>query len=111
MHFNNTKQIREGLPNIDQTAYLDYAVKSLENFSYNWTKLTFAKDQKDLLVKMQLDGAPAAPLPFGYQNGNIVKTDKGPGIQHPIRLDVNFRFPLQDLFRYGKNVQSIMENL
>jgi len=111
VHFKNTQQIREGLPNIDQAAYLDYAVKSLENFSYNWTKLTFAKDQKDLLVKMQLDGAPAAPLPFGYQDGNIVRTDKGAGIQHPIRLDVNFRFPLQDLFRYGKNVQSIMENL
>ena len=111
VHFNNTEQIRAGMPDMEQTAYLDYAVKALENFSYNWTKLTFNKDNDDLLVTLQLDGAPAAPLPFGYQNGNIIKTPQGPGIQHPIRLDVNFRFPVKDLFRYGKNVQSLMENM
>jgi hypothetical protein len=60
---------------------------------------------------MQLDGKPAEPLPFGYQDGQIVTSQEGPGLQHPIRLDVNFRLPMQDLFQYGKNIQSMMEKM
>ncbi len=111
VRFNNTEQLRQGMPGIEGTPYLDYSMKSLENFSYNWTKLTFNTVGKELLVAMQLDGKPAEPLPFGYKKGQIIATDKGSGIQHPIRLDVNFRLPLQDMFHYGKNFQSIMENL
>lgn len=111
VRFNNTKQLRQGMPDVAQTAYLDYSMKALENFSYNWTKLSFNSQGEDLLIKMQLDGKPAEPLPFGYKSGHIVPSDKGPGLQHPIRLDVNFRLPLQDLFQYGKNIQSIMEKM
>lgn len=111
VRFNNTKQLRQGMPNIEQAAYLDYSMKALENFSYNWTKLSFNSEEDNLLIAMQLDGKPTEPLPFGYKNGQIIPSTKGGGIQHPIRLDVNFRLPLQDLFQYGKNIQSIMENL
>lgn len=111
VRFNNTAQLRQGIPSIDQSAYLDYSMRALENFSYNWTKLTFNSDLDQLLITMQLDGKPAEPLPFGYKNGTIVPTDKGPGLDHPIRLDVNFRLPLQEMFQYGKNIQSIMENM
>lgn len=111
VRFNNTSQLRQGMPNIDQSAYLDYSMKALENFSYNWTKLSFNSQEEELLIAMQLDGKPAEPLPFGYKNGQIIPTSKGAGIQHPIRLDVNFRLPLQDLFQYGRNIQSIMENM
>jgi hypothetical protein len=111
VRFNDTKQLRQGIPDIDKSAYLDYSMKSLGNFAYNWTKLSFNSQGDDLLIAMQLDGKPAEPLPFGYKNGQIVPSNKGPGLQHPIRLDVNFRLPLQDLFQYGKNIQSIMENM
>ncbi|MFW2366252.1 MAG: intermembrane phospholipid transport protein YdbH family protein [Desulforhopalus sp.] len=111
VRFNNTAQLRQGIPSIDQSAYLDYSMQALENFSYNWTKLTFNSELDQLLISMQLDGKPAEPLPFGYKNGTIVPTDKGPGIDHPIRLDVNFRLPLQEMFKYGKNIQSIMEKM
>lgn len=107
--FNDTEQLRQGIPEL--TSYLDYSMKALENFSYNWTKLTFNNQGSDLLIAMQLDGKPANPLPFGYKKGQIIPTTQGPGLQHPIRLDVNFRLPLQDLFPYGKNIQSIMENM
>ena len=86
-------------------------MKALENFSYNWTKLSFNSEKNDLLISMQLDGKPAEALPFGYQNGQIVPSSQGPGLQHPIRLDVNFRLPMNDLFQYGKNIQSMMENM
>jgi hypothetical protein len=111
IRFNNTAQLRQGVPSIDQSAYLDYSMRALENFSYNWTKLTFNSELDQLFITMQLDGKPAEPLPFGYRNGTIVPTDKGPGLDHPIRLDVNFRLPLQEMFQYGKNIQSIMENM
>ena len=110
VHFNNTASLRQGIGAIDQTPYLDYSMQALENFSYNWTKLTFNSQDKALLIKMQIDGKPAVALPFGYKKGHIVPTEKGQGLQHPIRLDVNFRLPLTDLFHYGKNMKSFMEN-
>ncbi len=111
VRFNNTDQLRGGLPGMDQAAYLDYSMKAMENFSYNWTKLSFNSQNEELLITMQLDGKPAEPLPYGYKNGHIVPSSAGPGLQHPIRLDVNFRLPLQNMFRYGKNIQSLMENM
>ncbi len=111
VRFNDTEQLRQGIPDANRSAYLDYSMKALENFAYNWTKLSFNSQKNDLLIAMQLDGKPAEPLAFGYKNGQIVPNNKGPGLQHPIRLDVNFRLPMQDLFKYGKNIQSIMENM
>ncbi len=111
IRFNNTSQLRQGIGAIDQTPYLDYSMQALENFAYNWTKLTFNSQEEDLLIKMQIDGKPAVPLAFGYKKGHIIPTEKGPGLQHPILLDVNFRLPITHLFEYGKNMQSIMENM
>ncbi len=111
VRFNDTTQLRRGLPDISNSAYLDYSMKALENFAYNWTKLSFNSQNDDLLITMQLDGKPADPLPFGYSKGRIVPSDQGPGLQHPIRLDVNFRIPMQALLQYGKNIQSIMEKM
>ncbi len=111
VRFNDTSQIRQGMPDMGKSVYLDYSVKALENFLYNWTKLTFNSRDDDLLIAMQLDGKPATPLPYGYKNGQIVPESNGPGLQHPIRLDVNFRLPLRDLFRYGKKIQFFMENM
>ncbi|MFT5697606.1 MAG: hypothetical protein ACI8ZB_000454 [Desulforhopalus sp.] len=111
VRFNNTDQLRQGMPDIGQTATLDYTIKALNNFAYNWTKLSFNTEGDDLLLAMQLDGKPAEALPFGYKNGQIVATENGPGLQHPVRLDMNFRLPLQGLFRYGKSLQSLMEKM
>lgn len=111
VRFNNTDQLLKGMPDIGQTATLDYSIKALENFAYNWTKLSFKTEGKDLLLTMQLDGQPATPLPFGYKNGQIVATEQGAGLQHPLRLDMNFRLPLQEIFQSGKSLQSLMEKM
>ncbi len=109
--FNNTSLIMDSMPTVDKAGYLDYSVQALENFAYNWTKLTFSHRGDDLLLAMQIDGKPAEPLLFSFQQGQMIQSSKGPGIQHPIRLDVNFIFPLNDMFKYGHNIQSIMENM
>jgi len=111
VRFKDPEQLLQGMPDINKSAYLDYSMQALENFFYNWTKLSFNSKNNELLITMQLDGKPADPLPFGYDNGQIVPTRQGPGLQHPIRLDVNFRLPMQNLFQYGKKIQSIMENM
>jgi hypothetical protein len=111
VRFGNTEMLRQGMPEMGQAAYLDYSIQAMENFSYNWTKLTFNSTGDDLLISMQIDGKPATPLPFGYRNGQLAPQAQGSGIQHPIRLDVNFHLPFNEMFKYGQNLQKIMENM
>jgi hypothetical protein len=111
VRFKNTQKLRQGVAGMGRTVYLDYSMDALENFSYNWTKLTFNTEGEELLLQLQLDGKPADPLPYGYKGGQIVRFSEGGGIQHPIRLDVNFRLPMREMFRYGKSIQSFMENM
>jgi len=58
---------------------------------------------------MQIDGKPTTPLPFGYRSGQLVRTSDGTGIQHPIRLDVNFHLPFAQMFKYGQSFQKMMK--
>ncbi|WP_136796796.1 intermembrane phospholipid transport protein YdbH family protein [Desulfosediminicola ganghwensis] len=110
VRLSNTSMLRQGMGDMGQSAYLDYSLQSMENFSYNWTKLTFNTKGEDLLIAMQIDGKPANPLPYGYKKGQLVKME-GAGIQHPIRLDVNFHLPFAQMLKYGQNLQKIMENM
>ncbi len=109
--FSNTEQFRQGIAAAERSIYLEYSLEALRNFSYDWTRLTFDTQGNELLLSLELDGKPTKPLLFGYENGRIVKKTEGDGIQHPIRLDVNFRLPVEELFRYGKGIQSLMENM
>lgn len=108
VRFGNTELLQQGLPPGGQAAHLDYSIQAMENFAYNWTKLTFASDGDDLRITMQIDGKPATPLPFGYSSGQLVKVTAGSGIQHPIRLDVNFHLPFAQMFKYGQSIQQMM---
>lgn len=111
VHFGNTDQLRRGLGAAGQSSYLEYTMQALENFAYNWTKISVNTENQELVIGLQLDGKPANPLPFGYRNGQIVPMATGGGLQHPIQLDVNFRLPMEDIFRYGQSIQSIMEKM
>ncbi|MBT8362932.1 MAG: YdbH domain-containing protein, partial [Deltaproteobacteria bacterium] len=111
VRFANTEILRQGIGTISETGYLNYAMTALEDFAYNWTKLSFNSSEDELLLSMELDGKPRLPLPYGFKNGIMVETDQGSGLQYPIRLDVNFRLPLTELFEVGQNLQSIKENL
>ena len=111
VRFSNTAMLKESLPEMGEAAYLDYSIQALEDFSYNWAKLTFNTIEDDLVVSMQIDGKPANPLPYGYKGGQLVKRAEGNGIQHPLRLDVNFHLPFAEMFSYSKNFQKLMENM
>lgn len=111
VRFTDTDLLRQGIGGVSEAGSVGYALQALEDFSYNWTKLTFDTINDELLLTLELDGKPRTALPFTLnKNGMIVESDKGAGLQYPIRLDVNVRLPLAELFRVGRSFNSIMEN-
>ncbi len=112
IRFSSIREIRDSIPGVNTSPYIEYSLESLKDFAYNWVKLTFNSDQGNLLIKMELDGKPATPLPYRYKNGRMIPLDKGEkgkrGLQHPVQFNVNFHLPMQQMFRYGTGVQSVI---
>ena len=101
----DSELLTAGVP-ADSPEYLQMALASeaLKDYDYSWAKLNLNTQEDDLLLRLQLDGRPGRPLPFVYrkETGTFVKVDadiKGSRFQG-IRLDVNFRLPLNQLLAY-----------
>jgi hypothetical protein len=93
---------------------VDFAAEALKNFSYNWVKLLFNSEGEELYVQMQMDGKPVQSLPFRYDSttGLLQRIENGEqGINQPIRLDVNFRLPLNRFLGYSGRIQDIMNKI
>ncbi len=97
-----TAGVAPGTAQYDQMAL---ASEALKDYDYRWARLTLNTEGDDLLMRLQLDGRPAGVLPFEYrrEKGGFVKVPKGArGSRFQgIRLDVNFRLPLNRLLRYS----------
>ncbi len=104
-----------GIPkNTPQFAQVDFAAEALKNFQYNWVRLLLDSEGEDLIMQMHMDGKPVQSLPFIYdsQKGLLTRTDDAKqGIDQPIRLDVNFRLPLNRFLGYSGKIQDIMEKI
>ncbi|RZW26172.1 MAG: hypothetical protein EX260_01675 [Desulfobulbaceae bacterium] len=109
VRFSDTDLLRQGVGAVSEAGFLNYTLQALEDFTYNWTKLSFDSTGDDLLLTLELDGKPSTALPFKFdKKGMLVESDQGQGLQYPIRLDVNFRVPLVDLFQIGQSINTIM---
>ena len=109
VRFSDTDLLRQGVGAVSEAGFLNYTLKALEDFTYNWTKLSFNSAADDLLLTLELDGKPSTALPFKFdKKGMLIESDQGQGLQYPIRLDVNFRVPLVDLFQVGQSINTIM---
>ena len=102
------------LPDTPQYMQMELARKALEDYDYTWAKLNLTTEGEDVLLKMQLDGKPAKPLPFVYQKdmGGFVKVEadvQGSTFQG-IRLDVNFRLPLNKIMQYKELIRMIQKS-
>ncbi len=91
-------------PNTPQFVQVELAREALKDYDYTWAKLNITSQGEELLLQMQMDGKPAKTLPFVYRKdiGGFVKVEadaKGSKFQG-IRLDVNFRLPLNKLLQY-----------
>jgi hypothetical protein len=92
---------------------MELARKALEDYDYSWAKLNLTTEGEDLLLKMQLDGKPGKLLPFVYRKdiGAFAKVEvdaEGSTFQG-IRLDVNFRLPLNKIMQYKELIQMIQK--
>jgi hypothetical protein len=111
----DTEILTAGIPpDNPQYVQMELARKALEDYDYTWAKLNLTTEGEDLLLKMQLDGKPAKSLPFVYQKdlGGFAKVEadvQGSTFQG-IRLDVNFRLPLNKIMQYKELIQMIQKS-
>ena len=98
-------------PDSPQYMQIELARKALEDYKYEWASLNITTDGEDLLLQMKLDGKPANKLPFVYRKdiGSFAKVEAGvEGSDFEgIRLDVNFRLPLNKIMQYKDLIRMI----
>ena len=105
LHVSGMENLTAGLPG-DNASFgqLRLAEEALKNYDYKWARLVVNSEDDDLLVKVQMDGSPSNPLPFVYRKefGGFVRAEADfPGTKFEgIRLDMNFRIPLNKLLEY-----------
>jgi hypothetical protein len=100
-------------PGTPQYGQLDLAAEALKDFSYEWARIRLNTEKRELIVSLELDGKPEKPLPFSYNRdiGGFARVDaSSPGsVFQGIRLDVNFRLPLDQLLQY-RQLLELMTN-
>ena len=99
-------------PDSPQYAQLDLAAEGLKDFSYEWAKIRMNTQDRELVISLELDGKPAKPLPFVYDRdvggfARVSASSPGSSFQG-IRLDANFRLPLDQLMQY-RNILELMK--
>ena len=105
IHVTGTDILTAGIPpGTNQFVQMELAREALKDYDYSWAKLNITSEGEELIMKMQMDGKPAKSLPFVYRKdiGGFMKVEaeaKGSKFQG-IRLDVNFRLPLNKLLQY-----------
>ncbi len=94
---------------------LHFAGAALADFEYNWAKLQINSEEQNLVLKLQVDGKPREKLPFYFDTKKNVfvrleDASKG-GIDQPIRLDVNFNVPLNEMYQYKDRFMPLFKKI
>jgi hypothetical protein len=115
IRMTDTEILTAGIPpDTPQYVQMELARKALEDYDYSWAKLNLTTEGEDLLLNMQLDGRPAKSLPFVYRKdmGGFAKVEAGieGSTFQGIRLDVNFRLPLNKIMQYKELIQMIQKS-
>lgn len=116
LHFFASDLITGGVPSgSPQFSQLQFAAAALEDFTYNQLSVGLESKGEEMTIAMSVDGHPAKPLPFRYDArlGTFTKiTGSGEiGINQPVKLDVNFRLPFNELLGYGKSIKNVRDQL
>jgi hypothetical protein len=112
INLSGTDILTAGIPpGTPQFVQMELAAAALKDYDYSWAKLNITSEGEELLLQMQMDGKPAKTLPFVYRKdiGGFIKVEadsKGSKFQG-IRLDVNFRLPLNKLLQYKDLIEMI----
>lgn len=89
---------------------LEFASEALRDFNYNWVKFHLQTEADQLVISLQFDGQPVAPLPFGYdeESGELRRDPTVKAHFQGIQLNINTRVPLNLLLNLNKRLQSII---
>ena len=112
INLTGTEILTAGIPpDTPQFFQMELAREALKDYDYTWAKLSLNSEGENLLLKMQMDGKPAKTLPFVYRKdvGGFIRVEAGgEGSRFQgIRLDVNFRLPLNKLLQYQGLIKMI----
>jgi len=112
IHLTGTEILTAGIPSgTPQFTQMELAREALKDYDYSWAKLSLTSEGDNLLLQMQMDGKPAKTLPFVYSKniGGFIRVEAdSPGSRFQgIRLDVNFRLPLNQLLQYKELIKMI----
>ncbi len=116
LEIKKSEHLAAGIPaDVPQFSPLLFASAALRDFQYNWAKLLISSQEENLLLQLQIDGKPTDVLPYRFdthKNAFVRLSEKeGGGIDQPIKLDVNFNVPLNELLEYHKTIQPILRNI
>jgi len=114
IHVIGTEMLTAGIPrNTPQYVQLELAREALKDYDYDWAKLNLKTEGDNAVLRLQLNGKPSKPLPFAYNKeiGGFAKVDAGSkgSIFQGIRLDINFRVPLDKILHYKDILDMIKE--
>ncbi|MFC1513153.1 YdbH domain-containing protein [Thermodesulfobacteriota bacterium] len=113
IRLSGSEQLSAGIPSDTvQFTQVDLAREALKDYTYDWARLSMRSEGEDLLLGLQLNGKPTKPLPFVYRKdiGGFarVEADSPGSVFQGIRLDVNFRLPINTILDYGSSIQDFL---
>lgn len=111
-----SEHLTAGIPqDVPHFSPIHFAGAALRDFQYNWAKLLVSSQEENLQLQLQIDGKPAERMPYRFDTKQnvFVRLAEGEagGIDQPVKLDVNFNIPLNELLRYYKQIQPILRNI
>ena len=116
LRVQKSEHLTAGIPtDVPQFSPLHFASAALRDFEYNWAKLHVLSEDENLMLKLQIDGKPGERLPFRFdqQNNVFVRLEDGSsdGIDQPVKLDINFNVPVNELFRYQQQLMPTLRKI
>ncbi|KKO18151.1 MAG: hypothetical protein DCC43_14085 [Candidatus Brocadia sp.] len=107
----HTDTLIPGASGVQQSIQMQIAQEALKNFTYDWARLSLMSQDEDLVIRMQMDGRPAGPLPFGYsKNAGLVKIEQPRASFQGILFHINFKLPLDKMLYYGSGFSGFLQN-
>jgi len=90
---------------------IDIAEEALKNFNYHWLRIKLNSEKEELLLRLEMDGAPAGLLPFGFdfERGGFYRSDD-PHTKakfNGISFQINFRLPANRVLEYSRKFQEL----